>query len=161
MVVCVYRATLIIYNAMSMQKIDPTVKKETIYIALFVIVLSMAMEAVFLIIGKWDLYVLFGNLLGGGFAVLNFFLMGLTLQSALKKEPEQAAASMKLSQTYRMFMLFIVAGVGLLVPVFNAVATIIPLFFPRIAIALRPLLDRNKKEEKEGEEEDAGEDDGV
>ena len=141
-----------------MAKIDPTVKKETLYIALFVIVFSMAMEAVFLIIGKWDITVLFGNLLGGSFAVLNFFLMGLTLQSALKKDSNEAAASMKLSQTYRLFMLLIVAGVGVLIPVFNAVATIVPLFFPRIAIALRPLIDRNKKEGAEGSED---EQDGV
>ena len=134
-----------------MAKIDPTVKKETLYIALFVVILSMAMEAVFLIIGKWDLPVLFGNLLGGSFAVLNFFLMGLSLQSAIKKDQKDAAATMKFSQTYRMLMLFAVAAVGVLVPVFNMVSTIVPLFFPRIAIALKPLVDKNynKKEESE------------
>ena len=41
-------------------------------------------------------------------------------------------------------MLFAVAGAGVLAPIFNAVATIVPLFFPRIAIAVRPLIDRNK-----------------
>ena len=127
-----------------MAKIDPIVKKETGYIALFVIILSMAMEAVFLVIGKWDLKVLFGNLLGGGTAILNFFLMGLTLQAAVGKDQKDAAARIKFSQTYRMLMLFAVAGAGVLAPIFNMVATIVPLFFPRIAIALRPLIDKNK-----------------
>ena len=137
-----------------MAKIDPTVKKETLYIALFVVILSLAMEAVFLVIGKWDLPVLFGNLLGGSFAVLNFFLMGLSLQSAITKDQKDAAATMKFSQTYRMLMLFAVAGVGVLVPVFNMVSTILPLFFPRIAIALKPLVDKNyRKQEINGKEE--------
>jgi len=143
-----------------MAKIDPTVKKETGYIALFVVIFSMAMEAVFLVIGKWDLYVLFGNILGGGTAILNFFLMGLTLQSSLRKEAGAAAATMKFSQTYRMLMMLAVAGAGVLAPVFNAVATIVPLFFPRIAIALRPLVDKNYKKEK-GTDGNVGEDDGV
>ena len=151
-----------------MAKIDPTVKKETGYIALFVIILSMAMEAVFLIIGKWDLTVLFGNLLGGATAVLNFFLMGLTLQSSLNKDQKEAAAAIKFSQTYRMLMLFAVAGAGVLAPVFNMVSTIVPLFFPRIAIALRPLVDKNYTKGESGSvgedssgNADSAEDDGV
>ena len=47
-----------------MQKIDPTVQKETKYIAAVVIVLSAAMEAVFLVLGKWNYTVLLGNALG-------------------------------------------------------------------------------------------------
>jgi hypothetical protein len=41
---------------------DPAVKKETGYIALWVFVLSVIMEAVFLVIRKWDFSVLAGNL---------------------------------------------------------------------------------------------------
>ena len=64
------------------KKVDGTVRKETIYIAAAVLILSMLMQAVFLIIKQWDYTVLLGNLLGGGVAVLNFFLMGLTVQKA-------------------------------------------------------------------------------
>ena len=46
---------------------DPAVKKETGYIVVWVVLLSLVMEGVFLIIGQWDLSVLFGNL--GGAAV--------------------------------------------------------------------------------------------
>ena len=56
-------------------KIDPTVRKETLYIGVAVLILSALMEAVFLIIGKWDYTVLLCNLLSGCAAVLNFFLM--------------------------------------------------------------------------------------
>ena len=120
--------------------IDSTVKRESLYIASAVVILSMLMEAVFLVTGYWDLTVLWGNLLGGGVAVLNFFLMGLTVQKALNKDEKEAAAMMKFSQTYRLLLIAAAAGAGALVPVFNVFAVIIPLFFPRIAIAIRPFV---------------------
>ena len=107
------------------------------------LIFSALMQSVFLIIGKWDITVLFGNILGGGAAVLNFFLMGLGVQKALGKEQKEAANVMKLSQSARLFMMFIVALIGYLVPVFNLLAVVIPFIFPRIAVMLRPLF--NKK----------------
>ncbi|MCR5049026.1 MAG: hypothetical protein K6A37_08720, partial [Saccharofermentans sp.] len=62
-----------------MKNIDPAIKNMTSYIALATLIMSALMEAVFLIIGRWDLPVLFGNLLGAGVGILNFFLMGLGL----------------------------------------------------------------------------------
>ena len=41
----------------------------TSYIALATLIMSALMEAVFLIIGRWDLHVLFGNLLGAGVGI--------------------------------------------------------------------------------------------
>ena len=119
-------------------KVNSTVKKESLYIALSVLILSMLMEAVFLIIRKWTPEVLFGNLLGGGVAVLNFFLMGLTVQKAVEKNEKDAATFMKFSQTYRLIMQMIVIVVAALVPVFNVISAIVPLFFPRLAIMVRP-----------------------
>lgn len=55
-------------------KIDAIVRRETIYIAVWVGILSLLMEAVFLIIGKWDYTVLLGNLLSG--AVVQLCLRG-------------------------------------------------------------------------------------
>ena len=48
------------------KKIDPTVLKETGYIAAWVLVFSALTQAIFLMIGKWDITVLLGNLLSGG-----------------------------------------------------------------------------------------------
>ncbi len=122
-----------------MQKIDATVKKETCYIAIITFLLSVIMQSVFLIIGKWDYKVITGNALGYLAAVGNFFLMGITVQSALKKEEKQAKNMVKISQSLRFFMLLVVAVIGYAVPVFNTIALIIPYIFPRIAIALRPV----------------------
>lgn len=125
-----------------MKKIDPTVLKETAYITAFTIIFSILMQSVFLIIGKWDYTVLLGNLLGIVATILNFFLMGLTVQNALSKEEKDAKNIMKLSQSGRLFMMFAFALIGYLVPVFNAISVVVPFLFPRIAIMLRPLFDK-------------------
>ena len=130
------------------KKIDAVVLRETGFIAMSVLILSAFMEAVFLIGGWWDITVLFGNLLGGVCAVLNFFLMGLTVQKALGKPEKEARDLVKLSQTARLFMQLAFAVVGFLIPgAFNVIAVLLPLLFPRIAIMFRPIFD--KKEEKQ------------
>ena len=124
---------------------DPAVKKETGYITVWVLLLSLLMEAVFLIIRQWDLSVLFGNLGGAVLAVGNFFLLAYTVSRAVDKgKPEEAAQRVKATTTLRLI------GVGalsaLLIGVFktNVFATLIPLLFPRVGIAFRPMLDRKR-----------------
>jgi hypothetical protein len=46
-----------------MKKIEPVVYKETLNIAIWTLILSAIMQAVFLVIGKWDYTVLLGNVL--------------------------------------------------------------------------------------------------
>ncbi len=133
-----------------MSKIDNTVLKETKYIAVWVIVLSAVMEAVFLIIGMWDYKVLLGNIFGAAVAVLNFLLMGLTVQKAVTKEEKEAKALIKTSQSLRTLLLFVAVVAGILIPCFNGFGAVIPLFFPRIAVALVPL--RDKKSSSQGGE---------
>ncbi|MGN1317221.1 MAG: ATP synthase subunit I [Acutalibacteraceae bacterium] len=127
-----------------MKKIDSTVLKETAYIGAMVLIFSLALQSVFLIIGKWDYTVLLGNLLGFIAAVGNFFLMGLSVQASLNKEEKDAKNFMKFSQSLRLLLLFVIAVVGYLVPVFNILAVLIPFLFPRIAVALRPLFMKNR-----------------
>ena len=125
-------------------KIDPTVRKETLYIGVAVLILSALMEAAFLIIGKWDYTVLLGNLLSGCAAVLNFFLMGISVQNVVGREEKEIVSRVRLSQVLRYLMLFAVAILGLLLPCFNLFSVLIPLFFPRIAASFRPLFLRQK-----------------
>ena len=127
-----------------MKKVDPTVWKETGYIAAWMLVFSVLMQAVFLVLGKWDYTVLLGNLLSAAVSVLNFFLMGLTVQNALQKEEKDAKNALKLSQTYRTLMLLAVAILGAVLPCFQLWAVLIPLLFPRVSIALRPLFDKRR-----------------
>jgi len=125
-----------------MKKIDAVVLKETKYIGAWVLILSLLMQAVFLVIGKWHYSVLLGNLLSGFFGILNFLLMGITVQKAIGKEEKEARSMVKVSQIYRNFMILVVTAVGVLAPCFNTVAVIVPVFFPRLAIAVRPVFEK-------------------
>ena len=123
-----------------MKALDPTVKRETVYIFAVSLLCSMLMQAVFLLLGKWDYTVLLGNLLGLIASVGNFLLLGITVQNALGKDEKEARDRMKLSQMLRTLMLFVVALIGYLISVFNILSLVIAYLFPRIAVAVRPLL---------------------
>lgn len=124
-----------------LDKIDPTIKRDTRYIAMVVVLLTVLMEAVFLIIGKWDMTVLFGGLLGAAVAMLNFFLMAMTVQNSLAKDEKDARGAMKVSHSMRMLMLVVVCAIAALLPqVFNLAAVVIPLLFPSIGARLHGVL---------------------
>ena len=128
-----------------MNKVDPAVKKETGYIAAWVGILSLVMEAVFLILRRWDLSVLGGNLAGGAAAVVNFALLGLTVAKAVASgEPDKVALRVRSSRTLRL--LWLAGFCALCIGVFktNVYATVIPLLFPRIGLAFRPMIDRRR-----------------
>ena len=125
-----------------MKKIDPVVVKETKYILSWVLILSALLQSIFLIIGEWDYTVLLGNLLSGVVAVLNFLLMGITIQNAVVKDESDAKNTIKASNLYRNMLLLIVMIIGVMLPYFNTWTIIIPLFFTRFAIIFRPLFDK-------------------
>ncbi len=130
-----------------MIKPDKTICRETKYITFWVLILSVLMESIFLILQKWDYTVLLGNLLSGSVAVLNFFFMGITIQKSLTKEPANAKKNIQVSQSVRNLTMFLAVAIGVLLPYFNTVTVIIPIFFPRIAITLRPLWKNNVEKE--------------
>ena len=119
-----------------MKKIEPTIIKETLYILVCVVILSAIMESVFLIIHRWDYTVLLGNLLTGFAVTLNFFLMGLGVQKSLEKDEKEA----------KKVIVFLVIGV--VFSCFNNWAVFIPVVFPRIAVAIRPLIDKMSKKKE-------------
>lgn len=120
-----------------MRKIDATVKKETIYVAVWEAVLTAVMLAVFLVMKSFDWTVLTGAILGAATAVLNFLLMGLTIQGAIGLEEKEARTRLRGSQNLRMMMQTVIAVLGAALPCFNLYAVLIPLFFPRIAMIVR------------------------
>ena len=126
-------------NIETNEKTDNVVRTETTYIAVWTLIFSMIMQAVFLVLNKWDYTVLLGNLLGGAANLLNFFLMALTIAKSVDKEEKEARQTVKLSYSLRMLMLFVAALLGIVLPCFNTVASIIPFFFTRVAIMFRQL----------------------
>ena len=132
---------------------DPAVKKETGYIAVWVVLLSLIMEAVFLLIRKWDLSVLFGNLGGAAAAIGNFFLMALIATRAMNRaiengKPEEAAARVKATAMIRLLGSVLLCVILIAVFKTNVYATLIPMLFPRIGIMFWPKFNRNRGTEQ-------------
>jgi len=144
-------------------KIQPAVKKETLRIAVGTVILSVLMIAVFLIAGYFDSAVLLGALLGTAVTILNFFLLGLSVQRATEKmkdvhfpsyeeadaelkegeeeppvpespEMTQAKRGMQLAYTGRMMLVVATGIVALATDSINPVAALVPFLFPRIII---------------------------
>lgn len=155
-------------------KIEPTVRQETIRIALGTAVLSVLMVLVFAVLKKMDTSVILGALLGSCAAVGNFFLLALSVQKAAKMmhgvqlppyedeeesedgeaakpvsdvpQLQQARQRMQLSYTGRMILMGAIGIIGLSVPCFHPIATVLPFLFPRIVISVYGILQSHKKE---------------
>lgn len=160
-----------------MLKLQPAVKQDTLRIAAGTACLACVMMLVFLMIGRFDLTVLLGTLLGSATAVGNFFFMALTIQKAVESmkdapapapqepadpddpdgEPADAPPSalsqaarqrVQLSYSLRMLAIIAVGIIALTVDVFHPIATLLPLLFPRIVIFVLGKI--TKPEETEG-----------
>lgn len=128
-------------------KIQKAVRDETLHIALGVILLSLVMQGVFFLIGKWDMAVLWGNLLGGGYAILNFFILGLTVQKVAGDADEKRGKNlMQFSYSSRMFLTVVIVFLGLTLSAFNWVAVLLPQFFPRLTIAAMGFTGKHAKQ---------------
>ncbi len=121
-----------------MSKIDSTVLKETIYVSVVSLILSLIMQVAFLISGIWNHTFIWGNILGLFASVGNFLLLGLTVQKALGKDEKEVKKLVQVSQSGRLFLLLIIALIANFVSVFSLIATVIPYIFPRIAVTIRP-----------------------
>ena len=135
-----------------MQRLDSVVIKETKYMAAWVLILSAVMQAVFLVIGQWDYTVLLGNLLSATAVIANFFGMALGIQHALGKDEKDAKQGIRASNALRLFGMFAVLALGVLLPCFSTWTTVIPIFFPRLIVAFRPLWDKNMRREEHADE---------
>lgn len=123
------------------KKVDAEVARSTRYIALIVLIGSLLLQAVFLLIGKWDYTVLLGNLLGAATAILNFFIMAQTVAKVLNQgDKDEASKKTQLSRSMRMLMMALICVIGALAPCFNLYAVAIPLVFPSIGAYLSGLL---------------------
>lgn len=121
------------------------VKKETRNIAVSEIIGVAIMLFVFFILHMlipdkvpFDYRVVLAGIAGGGIAVLNFFLMGITVQKVAETEDEQAAVrKMRTSYTYRMLLQGLWAVLSIVLPCFQFAAGLIPLLIPGVAIKAR------------------------
>lgn len=130
-----------------MSKLSPAVRKETVRIAYLSAAGALLECLVFLILHllipdkvPFNYKVLLGALGGAATAVLNFFLMGLTVQKVAEMADEELARKyMKASYSRRMLLQMLWVLLAVTAPVFQPVAGVLPLLFPGLGIKLLTL----------------------
>lgn len=130
------------------ENIQPAVKKETKKVAVYTALGVVLMWIVFIVLHfsvpdkiPLDYTVFLGGICGGIITVLNFFLMGLTVQKvAATAEEDAARAKMKASYSQRMLLQMLWVIVAIVAPCFQFVAGIAPLLFPGIGIKIMGIL---------------------
>ncbi|MDO4647487.1 MAG: ATP synthase subunit I [Eubacteriales bacterium] len=123
----------------------PAVKNETKFVALVETVGVLLMIVVFAVLHwampakiPFDWTVVLGGIAGGIVAVLNFFLMGVTIQKAASMDNEENARKLvQASYSRRMLLQMAWVIVGIVAPCFQFAAALIPLLLPGIAAKLR------------------------
>ena len=133
-------------------KVCETVRKETVRVAIGVLIGDAIMLAIFFALHKLNYAVLLGALLGTVAAVGNFFMMGLAVQRALN-DPDNAKRMVQRSYTLRMIAMAAVLIVGFVLPWFHRIALVIPFLLPAVSIHAMRLLGLYKPDEEGGAEE--------
>ena len=131
-----------------LEKTAPAIRKETKYIMIAEIIGVVLMLLVFgighmILPDKipFGITVILGGLVGGFVAVLNFFLMGLTVQKVASSDNEEAGRRlMKASYSRRMLLQMGWVVVAIVAPCFQFVAGIVPILFPSVAVKLRSII---------------------
>ncbi|MBQ3423680.1 MAG: hypothetical protein IJH38_00570 [Clostridia bacterium] len=146
-----------------MRKPDHEVFAQTLRVALGVCALIAVMLAVYAVIGRLKMPVVLGALYSGVLGVINFFVMGMMVQSvadtmAQRQRTEQEIAEltqqmknrMKLSYNVRMIALFVLLVLGIAVFHFDALASILAALFPSIVIRVLQIREAQKGKKAEG-----------
>lgn len=121
-------------------KIEKEIWRQTVRIAIGAIVLATVTQGIILALAAvgrydYDYTVPLGSLLGVVTVVLNFFLMGYTIQKTVSVEdPAFAKRRIQVSYTYRSFAMLIIMGMAFVVPVFDGIAAVVCVFYPRLII---------------------------
>lgn len=126
-------------------KLEPDVRKQLLQVILGTLILSLVMELVFVVIGKWSPMVLFGNLCGAGAAILDFWLLCLTCQRAVMMKKEDAMKSVRSSKSLRMLLMLAVCILPIALFHVNVYATVIPLLFPQLILKAMNIRAKNEK----------------
>ena len=130
-------------------KLQKDVVREIKHIAIGVSILCVLLNVIFLLCGKWDFTVLWGSLFGSAWSILNFVLLGYTVQKAAATKDEGRSKNIvQLSYSLRLLVTGGVLLLGFVLPCFHWLAVLPTALFQRITIFLMQLTGMTKKEDK-------------
>lgn len=131
--------------------VQPAVKTETRRVAVSTIIGVILMWIVFAVLHEvmpekvpLNYTVFLGGICGGVVAVLNFLLMGLTVQKVAATADEDTARSrMKVSYSQRMMLQILWIVAAIVMPCFQFAAGIVPLLLPSIGIKIMGMIKKS------------------
>ncbi len=129
-------------------KLQDAVKKETAFVAAGTAAGTAVMILAFYVLNRvmpesvpFGSGVILGGICGCAVAVLNFFLMAVTVQKVANTEDQDTAyRTMKLSYRNRMLLQLLWVIIAIAVPVFQFAAGILPLMIPSLVIKAKGVL---------------------
>lgn len=130
-------------------EIQPAVKKETGRVAVYSLAGTVIMWIAFAVLHyfvkeeiPFNYTVFLGGIAGALVAVLNFFLMCMTVQRvAAESDDENARLIMKNSYSKRMALQLVWLIVAIAAPCFQWAAGFIPLLFPSLGIKIKGIIE--------------------
>ena len=108
--------------------------RETIKIFKGIVVLDVIFIAIIYILGKFDIPMLQGILIGSVYALLNFRLIAVSLNRAVQMSPGRAQVFAGVSYLGRLALTAAIILAAIKVDYINAFGVIVPMFFPKIII---------------------------
>ena len=109
--------------------------RETLYILIGVAVLTSVMFGVYALLGRFNMSVILGGVVGAGLSVGNFFFMAvaatLAADKAEKQDVKGGQALVQMSYFGRTIGLFLILVLCAKTGIFNLIALVIPLVFTR------------------------------
>ncbi len=123
-------------------------KKNILQVVAGSLILGIITDLVFFLIGRFDLSVVWGTLLGIACACFNFVFLALTVSKSLGKG-KAAGGYMGISYLLRLAFIGAVVVFAIKSPYINYVAAVIPLLFPRVIITfIQGIMKWNNKSDK-------------
>lgn len=148
----------------SKYKLQPAIKKETLRVTLYSVIGLAVMFAAFAVFHFFvdkdsklfplNYTVFLGGGVGALIAVLNFFLMCVTVQEVTKQDDAaEARKIMKTSYTKRMGLQLLWMVVAIAAPCFHWAAGLLPLLFPTLGIKIKGIIDSKRYTPNTNEQE--------
>lgn len=146
--------------------LQPNAQKEIAHVAIYTAVGVILMYIGFLVTGylvpegveiPFDYTVILGGICGGLVAVLNIYLMFISVQKIASTEDDKIARGiMKASYSRRMLLQILWMIAVMVAPCFQLVAGILPLLFPSLGIKIMGIISVKKSLKQEVEQKQDG-----
>ena len=121
------------------------IRKESLKMAIAMLITSAVTIAVFYLVGHGGLSVWYGALLGAAVATGNYLLLALTVAFACRNSGKAIGGGvMGFSYMFRILLIGAAVIFAIRNEHINYIAAIIPLFFPRVAVTLFGTLEKKK-----------------